>query len=194
MRKITFFTVTAALMIFATSCGQSAQKQGAEPAEDPKQEKAQGEPTDEYESNPAPPPPDIVVGTWEAPVKRGHVAYLEIFADGMAGLYLGDADTENSEVYEIYRGTVLAVGENADEISMAMDFQLNWYIYESDGGDPIIIPDSYKGTYTLRHEREGDKRTLHVKANDNTDPLFGKKELKMVKVPKNLQGSCMVDN
>ena len=153
---------------------------------------------DNYEPpEPTPPPPDIVVGTWRAPVKRGHVAYLEIFADGMAGLYLGD--DESDQLYEIYGGTVCPAddtdieGTGVDYL-MDMDFSLNWYIYESDDGTPIIgVPDSYKGTYTLRHTWEGHQQVLYVKANDSADPLYGRKELKMLWVPKTEGGGVMTD-
>lgn len=195
MKKGIFFTITVVLLIFAVSCGQRYK---------PAQEKEEGssgktyivfEPIGEddmdYDSNPAPPPPDIVVGTWKAPAKLNHVAYLEIYVDGIAGLYLGDANSD--QLYEIYRGTVLSVSENTNEISLEMDFDLEWYIYESEDGSPIGVPDSYTGVYTLRHYTEGDKRMLHLTANDGADPLFGKKELKMELTPKTEGGSYMID-
>ena len=149
------------------------------------------------ESNPAPPPPGIVVGTWKAPAKRGHVAYLEIFVDGMAGLYLGDANSD--ELYEIYRGTVCPADDvdmDGDDVDYLIDmnFDLDWYIYESDDGAPVNVPASRKGTYVLRHSREGSKRMLYVKAVEDADPLFDKKEMKMERVQKTLQnGNSMSD-
>jgi len=144
------------------------------------------------ESNPVPPPPAIIVGTWKAPAKANHVAYLEIFPDGMAGLYLGSS--EDDELYEIYKGTVFAEEENENEIVLKMDLNLEWYIYESEDGSPIQgVPNSYNGTYTIRHILEGDNQSLNVKANEDADPLFTKKELKMELVLKTLQGSSMAD-
>jgi hypothetical protein len=144
-------------------------------------------------SNPAPPPPDIIVGTWMSPVKRGHVAYLEIFEDGMAGLYLGAADSD--ELYEIYKGTVLSVDNTSDEILMELDFNLDWYIYESEDGSPIAgVPNTYTGVYTLRHYIEDGKRMLNLNAKKDSNQLFGKKEMKMERVQKTLQnGSVMSD-
>ena len=147
------------------------------------------------EPNPGPPPSDIIVGTWRGPVKRGHVAYLEIFPDGTAGLYLGD--NEYDQLFEIYSGSVYPYGtdyEVENEFYVGLDFSLNWYIYESDDGTPITgVPDTYKGTYFLRHEWEGYKQILHLKAIDNADPLFGRPELKLEWVPKTLDGGRMAD-
>ena len=152
---------------------------------------------DQIGANPAPPPPEILVGTWRAPAKRGQAAWLEIFEDGMAGLYLGD--DESNQLYEIYRGGVyqaddVDIGGTGVDYLMDMEFSLDWYIYESDGGTPVTgVPDSYKGTYVLRHEWEGDQQVLYVKANDAADPLFGQKELKMLWVPLTLGGGSMVE-
>jgi len=151
---------------------------------------------EEEPPEPAVPPPEIVVGTWCAPVKRGHVAYLEIFVDGMAGLYLGD--DESDQLYETYYGTV-APADDTDiegtgvDYLMDMNFRLGWYIYESDDGTSITgVPDSYTGTYTLRHAWEGDQQVLYVTTN-NGDNLYGKKELKMLWVPKTEGGGVMTD-
>jgi len=147
--------------------------------------------------NPAPPPPEIVVGAWRAPVKRGHAAWLEIYEDGMAGLYMGD--DESDQLYEIYKGTVCPTDDTDIEGSgvdyvMEMEFYLDWHIYESEDGSPVAgVPDSYKGIYTLRQEWEGDQQVLHVVAGIDTDPLFGKEELKMLWMPKTLQDSRMVE-
>jgi len=136
-------------------------------------------------ANPAPPTPSILVGTWKAPVKRGHAAWLEIYEDGMAGLYLCDDDS--GERYEIYRGT-LSPADDVDiegtgvDYLMEMNFTLEWYIYESEDGSPINIPDSYKGTYILRHYWDDGYQMLYVKAIE-ADPLFGKKEMNMVLTP-----------
>ena len=145
---------------------------------------------------PAPPPPEILVGTWRAPVKRGHVAYLEIFEDGMAGLYLGD--DESDQLFETYYGTVCQAddtdieGTGVDYL-MEMDFRLGWYIYETGDGTPVTgVPDSYSGTYTLRQEWEGDQQVLRVSTAEGDD-LYGKKELKMLWVPKTEGGGSMVD-
>jgi len=143
------------------------------------------------ESNPAPPPPDAIVGTWFAPAKRGHVAYLEIYADGMAGLYLGD--DESDQLYEIYKGTVYPVEEGADEVILQMDFELNWYIYESDGAPITGVPQSYNGEYTLRPELIDDRPGLSLKANDGADLLFGKKEMKMSWIHKSEDSGKMVE-
>jgi len=151
---------------------------------------------DDDASNPAPPPPNIIVGTWRAPVKPGHVAYLEIDVDGMSGLYLGDADS--NELYEIYRGVVWPAddvdmeGEDVDYL-IKMDFDLSWYIYESDGAPITGVPASYKGTYTLRVFWDDDKHKLLLKANDDADPLFGRKELIMERSPKTEDSGHMVD-
>ena len=142
---------------------------------------------------PAIPPPEYVVGTWRAPVKRGHAAYLEIFIDGMAGLYLGD--DESDQLYETYYGTVSYEPGNVSETSvfLGMDFRLGWYIYESEDGSPITgVPDSYSGTYALRQEWEGDQSVLYVTTAEGDD-LYGKKELKMLWVPKTEGGGSMVD-
>jgi len=214
MNKTIVTTITA-MMLFTVSCGQG-QPKAADASHNPDgfpsnitQADAtsgtlmlegftdmgagdmDGDENEETYSNPAPPPPDMVVGTWKAPTKRGYMAYLEIYEDGMAGLYLGDADSD--QLYEIYQGTVLSVGDNLDEICMEMDFDLNWYIYESEDGAPIKgVPDSYKGAYTLRHYWDGDKQMLHLKANDGADPLFDKKELNMEWTPKTISGSSMI--
>jgi len=148
--------------------------------------------SDDPDETSDPAPPGNIVGTWRAPTKPNHVAYLEIDIDGIAGLYLGDANSD--QLYEIYRGTVLTVSDNPDEIMIAMDFDLNWYIYESENGAPITgVPDSYKGTYTLRRYWADDKEMLHVIANDDASPLFGKKELKMEWSPKTEDSGHMVD-
>ena len=73
----------------------------------------------------APPPPDYVVGTWKASLSQYIVAYLEIFEDGMAGLYKGDA--ESSQIYEIYKGFAAHTADGAGEIGMSMNFNLDWY-------------------------------------------------------------------
>jgi len=142
------------------------------------------------ESDPVPPPPDIIVGTWRGPVKRGQVAYLEIHADGMAGLYLGDSDSD--QLYEIYGGYVAPMlSDYGDQgpFYVDMDFDLEWYIYESEDGSPISgVPDTYRGTFTLHHEQGG----LHVSAIEGA-LLFGKRELKMEWVPKTLDGGQMVN-
>ncbi|MCL2105521.1 MAG: hypothetical protein FWH26_00385 [Oscillospiraceae bacterium] len=138
----------------------------------------------------APPPPDYIVGTWKASLDSFNAAYLEIFEDGMAGLYKGD-NTETSQVYEIYRGFVAHTADGAGEIAMSMSFNLDWHIYEGEGGEPV--PEGFEGTYTVRHEWEGEQQVLYVSANDGADPLFGKKELKMEWVPKTLQNDYMTD-
>jgi hypothetical protein len=149
------------------------------------------------EVNPAPlppPPPDMVVGTWKAPVKRGQVAYLEIHADGAAGLYLGPDDSE--EVYEFYNGIVYPVGDGKpDEITLRMEFELNWFIYESEDGSQVEgVPKSCKGVYTFTHGQQGGKRTLHVKTAGGADPLYGNRELKMEWIPKTFnRGTKMSD-
>ena len=140
---------------------------------------------------PADPPPEYVVGTWRAPVKQGHAAYLELFEDGIAGLYLGDDGS--GQVYEIYRGLVScdpgSVSDTTAELEM--QFTLDWYIYE--GGPVTGVPDTYRGTYTLRHGWEGDQQVLRVKANEGADPLFGESEMKMLWVPKTLRNDFMAD-
>jgi len=145
---------------------------------------------------PGTPPPEIVVGTWKAPVKRGHVAYLEIFADGMAGLYLGG--DESDQLYETYHGAVAPADDTDIEGSgvdylMDMDFRLDWYIYESGDGSPITgVPDAYRGVYTLRHAWEGGQQVLYVTTNSG-DNLYGLKELKMLWAQKTEGGGRMVD-
>jgi hypothetical protein len=148
----------------------------------------------------APPPPSIIVGTWKGVTKPYHVAYLEIYIDGAAGLYLGSDDCD--QLYEIYRGGVLPASDSdyPDNISTNNEFDINlwfnldWYIYESDGGTPVTgVPNSYEGTYTMRHYWEGNKQILHVKTKGNADPLFGKKELKMEWTPKTINGGSMKD-
>jgi len=145
---------------------------------------------------PAVPPPEIVVGTWTGPVKRGHVAWLEIYPDGMAGLYLGD--DESDQLYETYHGAVAPTddvdieGSGVDYV-MDMDFRLDWYIYESGDGTPVTgVPGAYSGIYSLRQEWEGDQQVLYVKTLEG-DNLYGKKELKMLWVPKTEGGGSMVD-
>jgi len=145
---------------------------------------------------PAVPPPEYIVGTWKAPVKRGHVAYLEIYEDGMAGLYLGD--DESDQLFEIYKGTVSAGDEREYAVDVDLDFHLEWYVYESGNGMPITgVPDIYKGSYGFSHAWEDGQQVLYVAVDtlidENTDPLFGKSELKMLWVPKTLGGGSMVD-
>jgi len=192
MAKHIFIAITA-MIILAVSCRQHAQNRTtADMENEPQQEVVQEANDMNGISNPAPPPPEIIVGTWKAPVKRGHVAYMEIFEDGMAGLYLGDANSD--QLYEIYRGTVLSVGKNPNEISMEMEFELDWYIYESEDGSSITgVPDSYKGIYTLRHYWEVNKQMLHLTANNGADPLFGKKELIMEWTRKTANGDSMTE-
>jgi len=139
---------------------------------------------------PSPPPPEYVVGTWKAPLGSGNVCYLEIFPDGMAGLYKGDANS--SQVYEIYNGTVSHMPGNVSEIYtfIDMEFTLNWYIYEGEG--ELNLPETFKGTYGFDHDWEGDQQVLRVVTSEG-DNLYGKKELKMLWVPKTNQGDCMVD-
>jgi len=138
------------------------------------------------------PPPEVVVGTWVGPVKRGHVAWLEIYPDGMAGLYLGD--DESGQLYEIYRGTVSPAddtdmdGMGVDYL-MDMDFRLDWHIYESGDGTPINIPEYYKGLYTLRCEGEA----LYVTAGPDADALFSKGKLELFYTAKTLGGGGMVE-
>ena len=151
---------------------------------------------DDGPTAPENPPPDFIVGTWRAPVKSGHVAWLEIFSDGMAGLYLGPDDYD--ELFEIYSGTVTAGNESEYAVNAVMDFHLNWYIYETGDGTPVTgVPDSYKGSYGLSCDWEGDQRVLYVVVDEimdeNTDPLFGKSNLKMLWVPKTCGGGSMVD-
>jgi len=152
------------------------------------------EPPEGYEPpEPAPPPPGYIVGAWCAPVKRGHMAWLEIYVDGMAGLYLGD--DESDQVYEIYNGLVSYEPGHVSETSVELDmrFDLGWHIYESDDGSPVAgVPDSYKGTYILRHDWEGGQQVLHVTTKSG-DELFGQKELKLLWTPKTLEGGSMVD-
>jgi len=140
---------------------------------------------------PAIPPPGFIVGTWRAAqAKPRHAAYLEIYEDGIAGLYLGD--DESGQLYEIYRGLVACDPSQESETSweLYMRFDLDWYIYE---GETDPVPERYSGDYTLRHAWEGDQQVLHVKANEGADPLFGKSELKMLWAPKTQQGDFMAD-
>ena len=150
---------------------------------------------DDEPPNPAPPPPENIVGTWRAPVKRGQAAWLEIYEDGMAGLYLGDDGSD--ELYEIYRGAVCQAddtdvdGDGVDTL-MEMEFHLDWYIYESEGGPVTGVPDNYAGVYNLRTEWEGGQHVLRLTAVEG-DALYGKKELKMLWAPKTCGGGNMVD-
>jgi len=138
------------------------------------------------------PPPDFVVGTWRAPAKRGHAAWLEIYPDGKAGLYLGSDDS--GQIYEIYSGYLgEAFPDGPGQISVHIDFGLDWYIYESEDGPITGVPDSYSGIYMLRHAWEGDQQVLYVTAGMDADYLFGKEELKLLWVPKTLQGDCMIE-
>ena len=145
---------------------------------------------------PATPPPEYIVGTWRAPVKRGHAAWLEIYPDGMAGLCLGDSDSD--QLYEIYRGTVSAGEECEYAVNVDMEFHLDWYIYETGDGTPVTgVPDAYSGSYGLSFVWEDDQQVLYVVvdtlADKNTDPLFDKSELKMLWTQKTLGGGRMVD-
>lgn len=143
---------------------------------------------DDDAPNPAKPPPDIVVGTWRAKLGEYDAAYLEIHPDGMAGLYKGDA--ESDQLYETYGGTVSQ--DEGDPDVFSMEFLLNWHIYESEDGSPVTgVPDTYSGTYTLRHAWEGGQQVLRVTAGAGA--LFGRKELKMLWVPKTLGGGSMRD-
>jgi len=142
------------------------------------------------------PPPENLVGAWRAsPVKPGHAAWLEIHEDGMAGLYLGD--DESDMLYEIYRGTVCQAdgtdkeGDGVD-YCMEMEFRLDWHIYESGDGSPVTgVPESWSGLYILRTEWEGDQHVLNVMAGLDADELFGKADLKMLWEPKTLGGGSM---
>ncbi|MCL2299268.1 MAG: hypothetical protein FWC27_03865 [Firmicutes bacterium] len=127
-------------------------------------------------------PPDWAVGTWKAPTEPGYVCYLEIFADGTAGLYLGD--DESDMVYEIYQGYVLPAGAD----TMNMHFDLDWYIYEGEGD--IDVPGAYSGSYTFRLGGSGQTLTVGTASGDN---LYGKKELAMRWIPKTLQNGTMED-
>ena len=138
---------------------------------------------DDEPAVPAVPPPEILVGKWRAPVKPGHAAWLEIFEDGMAGLYLGD--DKSDQLYETYHGTVSPAddtdieGTGVDYL-MEMDFRLDWHIYETGDGSPVTgVPDSYSGVYTLRHEWEGGQQVLYVSTVEGGN-LFEKKELRML--------------
>ena len=148
---------------------------------------------DDWPVAPDAPPPEVVVGTWTGPVKRGHVAWLEIHADGLAGLYLGD--DESDQLYEIYQGIVCPAddtdmdGMGVDYL-MEMDFRLDWYVYESGDGTPVTgVPDSYRGLYTLRCEGEA----LYVTAGLDADRLFGKEALELFYTAKTLGGGGMID-
>jgi hypothetical protein len=148
--------------------------------------------TDDDVPNPVPPPPDKTIGTWKAPIKSGQVAYLEISEDGTAGLYLGD--DESDQLYEIYLGYVFAENDKGDVFVVEMNFNLDWYIYESEDGSPITgVPASYKGSYTFRYNWEDEKQSLNVKTNDEADPLFGKNELIMEWTPKTALSGIMKD-
>jgi len=150
---------------------------------------------DDEGPNPAPPPPRFVVGTWRAPVKRGHVAWLEFYVDGGAELYLGDSDS--NQLFETYYGLVCPVDEEPDEDAleavMDMEFRLTWHIYESGDGSPVDVPASYSGLYMLRHAWEGDQQVLYLTAGMDADWLFGKEELKMLWMPKTLQDGVIKD-
>jgi len=137
-----------------------------------------------------PPLPENFHGMWTGPVKRGHVAYLEICGDGTAGLYLGD--DESTQIYEIYSGWMTEApteGSESEGIVAEMHVTCNWHIYESDDGTPIDIPDSYGGLYILRQYGEA----LQITAGLDADALFGKDELELFWIPKTLDGSHMVE-
>ena len=200
--KKTVILAAAAILILAASCGQNAQKQKTvEAVEEPQQEWVEEIWVEDIDAPaPAPPVPDLIVGTWKAKTKPYHAAYLEIFADGTAGRYLGSSSS--NEIYEIYKGGVLPADGDSypDEIGTGHEFDINlwfnldWFIYESDGDTPVTgVPNSYKGTYTIRHYWEGTKQILHIKAKGDANPLFDKKELKMEWVPRTLDGSMMVE-
>ena len=182
MKKIYLLTIVAALItLVAASCGNAPKPTSSEEATTQQATDEQSA-IDDDAPNPAPPPPAAIVGTWKAPAKVGRMAYLEIFVDGMAGLYLGYDD--DPDIDEIYRGTVLAISESADKIELKMNLELEWYIYESNGSPIEGVPASYEGVYTLRLEQNGNKQMLHLKANANATPLFGSKELQMERVQK----------
>jgi len=137
-----------------------------------------------------PPLPENFLGAWTGPVKYGHVAWLEIFADGTAGLYLGDDGS--GQLYEIYSGWMTeapAEGGDSQDITAELHVRLEWYIYESGDGSPVDIPDSYSGLYILRQEGEA----LYISAGLDAGSLFGKDELELFWTPKVLDGSHMVD-
>jgi len=133
-----------------------------------------------------PRPPARLEGAWKAPVRQGHSARLEIGGDGAAELFLVmDADDEiDFEMdIEIYSGAIRDVKEGPDETVMEMEFNLDWYIYESDDGSEITgVPQAYRGAYAFRHEWEGDHEVLYVKARAGADPLFGRDALRMLRV------------
>ena len=174
MKKVIFITaVAAAVMTFAASCGQNASNR--------KSAEQEASADDSYENSELY-PSKAVIGKWKASAKNNigyeFSIYIEIFVDGTAGLYMGSGD--NDGYLETYGGSVRTLSKNADGISMEMQFGLTWYVYESDDGEPIKgVPDTYNGVYTLRPEQNGDVRTLHVKAREDADPLYGQTELKM---------------
>lgn len=168
MKRRLVSIVLALLLIFTAGCGEKPQNAPDNP--------------------PAALPPEWTVGTWKTQIKPGHAGYLEIFADGMAGLYLGD--DESDQLYEIYEGTAAHIGSSGTGILMFMDFELSWYIYE---GEITDVPDSYKGSFTFYPDDQEDN-ILHVFANDDAnDGLFGQTELTMLRVYKTRSGGSMAD-
>jgi len=135
-----------------------------------------------------PPLPEEFLGTWTGPVRRGQAAWLELFADGTAGLYLGDDGSD--QLYEIYIGWMTELPTEDDNgITAELNVRLDWHIYESGDGMPADIPDAYSGLYILRQEGEA----LYITVGLDADALFGRDELELFWIPKTCGGGHMVE-
>ena len=143
---------------------------------------------------PAPPPPSWATGTWWLSLDNGRTGYIEIYEDGIAGLYIGPGGSE--ELYEIYWGFVSpdGNGDETAEAGMPLDMQISFEWERSIAGSPVRNPQKeYKGVYTVRHAWEDDQQVLHISTKSG-DNLFGKKTLKVLWVPLIKNEDIMEDN
>jgi len=130
---------------------------------------------------PAPPPPDWTVGTWQVPLDEGRTGYIEIYEDGVAGLYIGPGGSE--ELYEIYWGLVSSNGAGTEDAGLDAEMQMDFDWERSIKGSPVKNPaKEYEGVYTVRHGWEGDQQSLYITTKSGAD-LFGQKTLRVDWIP-----------
>ena len=130
---------------------------------------------------PAVPPPSWTTGTWQVPLEDGRTGYLELYEDGVAGLYIGPSGSE--KLYEIYWGLVSSNGEGTEEAGLDSEMQMEFDWERSIGSSPVKNPPKkYAGVYTVRHGWDGDQQVLYISTKSGDD-LFGKKTLRVDWIP-----------